>query len=1265
MKKGFSLVEVMIIFTVLSVILAASIPMISKKANPIQNKVSHGVYRCIQTNNGLVEELYSGTRRVKFSPNANKCTFKVPQAAQYKVDMYSAGSGGTLFAKVNSQRDDSRVHTYTMAGRIDNGEEDPILKPNDSELAKMFNGKVVVRSAYTGDAGNGGNADLTYESPYEASCGIEVGERNALYEEEIERLTKIRNVLKNLLNDLGFVDKETVVKNIKNPSPSGYGYSVDLATSYNLSLAYTRDEIMYDIGYDAPHEYQLYPSPYYPISYVFSSVFVEPPYCSQFYSYDLYPKDSYNSQVRHFYEAFDKAVFYGSKCDSVNGISLNDYYSDWSSLIENNVIYTSDYLRDVNNYGTSREYYKFPRAVRTYAVAVEKIYSSASTQNNAAIDNALETIDRYATEAEKEKLQTILNKIKSELSGQLNISTKARKNAELAILKKYYKDATEGVVFEVKTSSNTTTKIKNYIKTLPDSKQGGGYRHRYNVIYNSNKGGFFAFYFIRDVIDNIIDEYNANLDLNGVKKEIEDIIKEYDDQINALRSEGVSDSYLKNNKYSKVPFTSLYSDSKLVVNSNVRKQVAEFCNMVFKNYYKLASAKRGRTITAADTIRFDEKRVANFGGDGGKGVYSRIKIKINYKPSKSGNTTSFADYAKNLLSVNTKGYYPVYCSDAMGRYCSPSSTAPVFSNGTDITANYKNRENKSLFEVVTQIALKGYELFSKAVTKLATLPHDQNVADLEEPRQAEDECDPVNYPFGVLPVWCTERYIKVDSDSKNGKFDPTKPQYRSCDKRVFDDYNEFLEYMEEHCSCKSLEYAQTHPDECDLNPHPTHDDPITSGDKRLLKTTNGTSLTYPYIGWHISGVTTPIMPIKTMPTGGERKKIYVDETNEQKQYTPVVNGEVLENMYSVYSNYIFGKNYANSIGETTPKNGENIHHNTYATFPDNNGKYIEIIDFVEPNQTGTTPANMEANLHNIPTDLPIWQEPKLVINSTLWTKRYELGAPGKTGNSISFTATDLGKECTFQVASRGKVYAKTGDSTKDRATMAELEALLTTSMECKDRENKVVFSHSVDGNAYTDGTRPSPKTFKWSEELETVTKSFKAELAEGAQKHTWKRTSMWAKIFQFMTVKETNEYDLTSKGVGQAGTGTTLIDRCVARRGLYEATTYYMMQYLREDQAETKLPANGIQYTDDTVTGLRRIPRIVSTSEVDKKIATERHSLQEGNQSGFNCYGVEDPSDENVSSATMVITQDSPIVQKGLMDLIIEKGGGGAVVITW
>ena len=191
-KKGFSLVEVMLLFTVLAVVLAASVPMISRKSNPVPNKISHGVYRCINTSSGLLEQLYTGTRQVK-SGYVGSCSFKVPEASLYRVDLYSAGAGGTKGAIYVPRKDDFRSAVFKSDTNYtdfnfysDENQMNPIDKPSpvkasgvntlirkltDAEIVYYFKNESMIRSEYTGNAGDGGSAQIkVYNNPIKATC---------------------------------------------------------------------------------------------------------------------------------------------------------------------------------------------------------------------------------------------------------------------------------------------------------------------------------------------------------------------------------------------------------------------------------------------------------------------------------------------------------------------------------------------------------------------------------------------------------------------------------------------------------------------------------------------------------------------------------------------------------------------------------------------------------------------------------------------------------------------------------------------------------------------------------------------------------------------------------------------------------------------------------------------------------------------------------------------------------------------------------------
>ena len=200
-KKGFSLVEVMILFTVLAVVLAAALPAVTRRSHPIPNKINHGVYRCINVDGVLRQELYTGTQQVAVE-RVNRCTFRVPEAALYKVDLYSAGAGGTLGAVVTAQLDDTRSATFSAGGdystvQMPEDFENPPFERrvqtalpaslSSSDIMHFFQNERVIRSHGTGNAGNGGNASFSsYRSPKNSRCAGMIESTEAQHRRHIE-----------------------------------------------------------------------------------------------------------------------------------------------------------------------------------------------------------------------------------------------------------------------------------------------------------------------------------------------------------------------------------------------------------------------------------------------------------------------------------------------------------------------------------------------------------------------------------------------------------------------------------------------------------------------------------------------------------------------------------------------------------------------------------------------------------------------------------------------------------------------------------------------------------------------------------------------------------------------------------------------------------------------------------------------------------------------------------------------------------------------
>lgn len=90
-KQAFSLIEVMIIFTVMAAIMAAALPMITRKHSPIPEVPRHGMYTCVpnENGNGFTQIIRDRMGREVQSGNVNQCTF----APNTRVSSFSVEIG--------------------------------------------------------------------------------------------------------------------------------------------------------------------------------------------------------------------------------------------------------------------------------------------------------------------------------------------------------------------------------------------------------------------------------------------------------------------------------------------------------------------------------------------------------------------------------------------------------------------------------------------------------------------------------------------------------------------------------------------------------------------------------------------------------------------------------------------------------------------------------------------------------------------------------------------------------------------------------------------------------------------------------------------------------------------------------------------------------------------------------------------------------------------------------------------------------------------
>lgn len=96
-QKGFSLVELMMLLLVSSLIIAALVPVVTKKHFRLPSTVIHGAYMCYYKNGELWEAKWSGKtqQKVVFDRPTDQCVFVPPQkAAFFQISAIGGGGGG-------------------------------------------------------------------------------------------------------------------------------------------------------------------------------------------------------------------------------------------------------------------------------------------------------------------------------------------------------------------------------------------------------------------------------------------------------------------------------------------------------------------------------------------------------------------------------------------------------------------------------------------------------------------------------------------------------------------------------------------------------------------------------------------------------------------------------------------------------------------------------------------------------------------------------------------------------------------------------------------------------------------------------------------------------------------------------------------------------------------------------------------------------------------------------------------------------------------
>ena len=190
-ENGFSLVEVMILFVVMSAILAASIATISRRSNNVPIKIARGAYICYMDDDGnLHEELFNRKQKISermLEPD-EKCVFKpVKQAAAYQLTVIGAGASGYNYSKLTNTTPNA-ISYFKMAegfsgygfseygeltpweSMAENADGSTVGQVTDNDLWSFYKGEDLTVTAHAPDGQKGDDITACFYDPNHCAC---------------------------------------------------------------------------------------------------------------------------------------------------------------------------------------------------------------------------------------------------------------------------------------------------------------------------------------------------------------------------------------------------------------------------------------------------------------------------------------------------------------------------------------------------------------------------------------------------------------------------------------------------------------------------------------------------------------------------------------------------------------------------------------------------------------------------------------------------------------------------------------------------------------------------------------------------------------------------------------------------------------------------------------------------------------------------------------------------------------------------------------
>ena len=168
LRAGFTLVELMVFFLFISILIAASTPLITKRIKSVPSRTYHGKFLCIRNGAGILQGYYynaAGDVVKSTTSYGDSITFEPPKrAAVFKVEMVGAGAGGYNYTAYKNELNPMHKSYFNKDG--DGGYSgDTVYKLSDIDIKNRLQGQKNTISAYTGKGGDSGKIYYAHSIP--------------------------------------------------------------------------------------------------------------------------------------------------------------------------------------------------------------------------------------------------------------------------------------------------------------------------------------------------------------------------------------------------------------------------------------------------------------------------------------------------------------------------------------------------------------------------------------------------------------------------------------------------------------------------------------------------------------------------------------------------------------------------------------------------------------------------------------------------------------------------------------------------------------------------------------------------------------------------------------------------------------------------------------------------------------------------------------------------------------------------------------------